>query len=48
MWLDGEVEDGDALQELLHPCADKEMSAHAVSPVVNKAGNEGAECVAPV
>src|SRR5262245_60483195 len=47
-WLDADVEDGEALQELLRPFADKEMTTYAVNPVVNKAGNEGAECVAPV
>jgi len=48
VWLDAEVEDGEALQELLRPLSDKEMTTYAVNPVVNKAGNEGAECVAPV
>src|SRR5262245_23843188 len=48
VWLDADVEDGEALQELLHPFSAKEMTTYAVNPIVNKAGNEGAECVAPV
>jgi len=35
--LDADVEDGEALQELLRPFSDKEMTTYAVNPVVNKA-----------
>ena len=38
--LDADVEDGEALQELLRPFSDKEMTTYAVNPVVNKAENE--------
>lgn len=48
VWLDPEIQDAAALQELLHPYPANEMTAYRVNPVVNKAGNEGAECVAPV
>jgi putative SOS response-associated peptidase YedK len=48
VWLDPEIEDAAALQELLRPCPPEEITAYRVNPVVNKAGNEGADCVAPV
>jgi putative SOS response-associated peptidase YedK len=48
LWLDPEVEDVAALQELLRPYPAEEMVVYRVSPVVNKAGNEGPECIAPV
>ena len=48
VWLDPEIEDAAALQDLLRPYPAEEMTAYRVNPIVNKAGNEGAECVAPV
>ncbi len=43
-----EIEDAAALTELLRPYPADEMIAYRVNPIVNKAGNEGAECVEPV
>jgi putative SOS response-associated peptidase YedK len=45
-WLDPEVPPT-ALQELLVPSPADEMACFAVNPVVNKAGNEGPECITP-
>jgi putative SOS response-associated peptidase YedK len=47
-WLDPEIEDVAALQGLLCPYPAKEMTAYPVNPIVNKAGNEGPECIAAV
>jgi putative SOS response-associated peptidase YedK len=47
-WLDPEIEDVAALQELLCPYPAKETTAYPVNPIVNKAGNEGPECIAAV
>ncbi len=47
-WLDPEIEDVGALQELLSLYPAAEMTAYAVNPIVNKAGNEGPECIAAV
>ena len=46
-WLDPEI-DAAVLQELLRPYPAGEMTAYAVNPIVNKAGNEGPECITPV
>ena len=46
-WLDSTSNAGD-LKALLGPCNEERLSAHPVSTVVNKPGNKGAECVAPV
>jgi putative SOS response-associated peptidase YedK len=48
VWLDAEIEDAAALQELLRPFPAEEMTAYPVNPIVNKAGNEGAQCIAAV
>ena len=45
-WLDPAIEDPAALQALLTPYDAAEMTAYPVNPYVNKAGNEGAQCVA--
>jgi len=47
-WLDPEIEDPAALQEVLRPYAGPDMTAYRVNPIVNKSDNEGAECVAPI
>ena len=47
VWLDPEIDDPSALQELLCPYPAAEMMSCAVSSFVNKAANEGAECIAP-
>jgi len=47
-WLDPEIDDPAALQELLRPYPAAEMSAYQVNPIVNKAGNDVPECVAPL
>ena len=47
-WLDPEIEDAAALQKHLCPYPAAEMTAYPVNPIVNKAGNEGPECVAAV
>ncbi len=46
VWLDPEIEDAAALQKLLCPFPATEMTAYPVNPIVNKAGNEGPECIA--
>ena len=48
VWLDPDIEDVAVLQELLRPFPADEMTAYRVSPIVNKAGNEGAQCIAPM
>lgn len=48
VWLDPDVEDPAVLQALLRPCAADAMTAYRVNPVVNKAGNEGPECISPI
>ena len=47
-WLDPEIEDATALQQLLCPNPAAEMTAYPVNPIVNKAGNEGPECIEAV
>ena len=48
MWLDPDVQDTDALSELLTPYPSDLMSAYEVSGVVNSSANETSECIAPV
>ena len=48
MWLDPDVQDTDALSELLTPYPSDRMSAYEVSNVVNSAANDVPECIAPV
>ncbi len=48
VWLDPDIEDASALQELLRPYPAAEMTALRVNPIVNKAGNDVPECIAPV
>ena len=47
-WLDPDVQDTDALSELLTPYPSERMAAYEVSSVVNSAANDGPECVVPV
>ena len=47
-WLDGEVRDPVALSSVLTPCPAVEMEAYEVSPLVNRATNNGPELVLPV
>lgn len=48
MWLAPDVQDTDALSELLAPYPSDLMSAYEVSSVVNSAANDVPECIAPV
>jgi putative SOS response-associated peptidase YedK len=48
LWLDPEIDDAAALSKLLRPYPAAEMTAYAVNAIVNKAGNEGPECIAPL
>jgi len=45
-WLDPEIDDPAALQQLLRPYPAEEMTAYQVNPIVNKSANEGADCIA--
>jgi len=47
-WLDPEIDDPAALQQLLRPYPAEEMTAYQVNPIVNKSANEGADCIAPL
>ncbi|MCS7045044.1 MAG: SOS response-associated peptidase [Gemmataceae bacterium] len=47
VWLDPDLDDPAVLSELLRPYPAAEMVAYAVDPFVNKAGNEGPQCIAP-
>ncbi len=47
-WLDPEIEDAEALSELLTPYPSDLMSAYEVSSVVNSAANDVPECIVPV
>ena len=47
-WLDGDVTDSAALTDVLSPYPDEPMEAYEVSPLVNKATNNGADLVVPV
>jgi putative SOS response-associated peptidase YedK len=46
MWLDDELHDEQALLPLLAPYAAEEMTARAVSRLVNNPKSEGAELIA--
>ncbi|MYA62869.1 MAG: SOS response-associated peptidase, partial [Dehalococcoidia bacterium] len=48
MWLDPDIQDTDALSELLTPYPSELMYAYEVSSVVNSAANDVRECIAPV
>lgn len=47
-WLDPEIEDVEALQQMLRPYPAAEMSARQVNPMVNKVENDVPECIAPL
>ena len=47
-WLDHDVEDGDALSNVLVPYQSVEMEAYEVSSLVNRPGNDRPEVVLPV
>ena len=48
VWLAPDIQDTDALSELLTPYPSDLMSAYEVSSVVNSAANDVPECIAPV
>ncbi len=48
LWLDTDIEEPRALQDLLRPYPAEEMRFDPVNPVVNSARNEGPECIRPV
>ena len=45
MWIDEEFADSDQLQSLLKPCDESLLTMRAVSRYVNKASNQGPECL---
>ena len=45
MWIDEEFADSDQLQSLLKPCDESLLTMRAVSRFVNKASNQGPECL---
>jgi putative SOS response-associated peptidase YedK len=47
-WLDPAGQEVETLRGMLKPAATGVLSLYPVSPYVNKAGNEGAECIEPV
>ena len=47
-WLDPDNHNTAALESLLKPAPAEAMVAHAVSPAVSRAGNEGAQCIVPL
>ena len=47
-WLDGSVEDSNALASILTPHPSDAMDAYEVSPLVNSAANDGPEVVARI
>ncbi|MDQ3743237.1 MAG: SOS response-associated peptidase [Acidobacteriota bacterium] len=47
-WLDPEVRRADLLTPLLRPYSDEEMTAYAVSGLVNNPSNENPRCVEPL
>lgn len=47
-WLDGDVADAGALANVLSPYPDELMEVYQVSPLVNKATNNGADLILPV
>jgi putative SOS response-associated peptidase YedK len=48
LWLDTGVRRADLLTPLLRPYPHEEMSAYAVSLLVNNPANEGPRCAAPL
>lgn len=47
-WLDGDVTNPAALTDVLSPYPEELMEVYEVSPLVNKAANDGAELIVPV
>lgn len=47
-WLDPEIDDPAALQQLLRPYPAAEMTAYEVNSIVNKSANEVPDCIAPL
>ena len=47
LWLDAEVRRAEILQPLLRPYPHEEMTAYAVSPLVNSPSNDSPRCVEP-
>jgi len=47
-WLDPSEENPERLKPLLEPCPNDFLAFHPVGPRVNRAENEGPECIAPV
>ena len=47
-WLDGDVTDSAALTDVLAPYPDEAMDFFQVSPLVNKAANNGPDLIVPV
>ena len=47
-WLDGDVTDAAALTDVLSPYPNEAMEVYQVSPLVNKATNNGADLIVPV
>ena len=47
-WLDGDVTDSAALTDVLAPYPDEAMEFFQVSPLVNKAANNGPDLIVPV
>jgi putative SOS response-associated peptidase YedK len=48
VWLSPDVREGELLTRLLRPYPPEEMSAHAVSALVNSLSNDGPRCVEPL
>jgi len=48
LWLDPQEQKIERLRDLLHPAAPGILSMYPVSRYVNKASNEGKECVEPI
>jgi putative SOS response-associated peptidase YedK len=48
LWLDPAVQKPEDLQHLLKPYPSEQMTGHPVSPNVNKAAYESADCIEPV
>ena len=47
-WLDDDVEDSEALAQVLVPYPSQLMDTYEVSPLVNRPGNDGPEVIVPV
>ena len=48
LWLDPQEQKVEKLRDLLHPAAQGVLTMYPVSKYVNKAGNEGEKCIAPI